>query len=150
MPHFSNCCDDADMFCCQVCATTKCSGCQYGERIDLTDITGFKGTGNVCSTCLTSVATKPATDAKHITARYAGTCKGCKRHFSAGTEILWSKRNGSQHVTCPSKVISSETRRAYFGNDTEPMSLYEYCKVESGGLTGKALDQYVNRYYGHN
>lgn len=31
-----------------------------------------------------------------------------------------------------------------------PISLYEHCRQESGGLTGVALDRYVNRYYGHN
>lgn len=30
-----------------------------------------------------------------------------------------------------------------------PMSLYEHCQRESG-LTGAALQRYINRYYGHN
>lgn len=30
------------------------------------------------------------------------------------------------------------------------MSLREHCEIESGGLTGAALDRYINRYYGHN
>lgn len=34
-------------------------------------------------------------------------------------------------------------------HDNAPLSLYEHCRRESG-LTGAALDRYVNRYYGHN
>lgn len=34
-------------------------------------------------------------------------------------------------------------------NDEEPISLYEHCRRESG-LEGRKLDEYVNRYYGHN
>jgi len=34
-------------------------------------------------------------------------------------------------------------------NNEEPMSLHEYCKIESGGLTGQALKQYISKYYGH-
>ena len=30
-----------------------------------------------------------------------------------------------------------------------PISLYEHCRIESGGLTGQALQNYNNRYYGH-
>lgn len=30
-----------------------------------------------------------------------------------------------------------------------PISLAEHCRQESGGLTGRALDRYINRYYGH-
>ena len=30
-----------------------------------------------------------------------------------------------------------------------PMSLCEYCRIESGGLEGEALRKYINRYYGH-
>lgn len=32
----------------------------------------------------------------------------------------------------------------------ECVSLYEHCRRESGGLTGKKLEDYINRYYGHN
>lgn len=37
--------------------------------------------------------------------------------------------------------------------DTRPedkglMSLHEHCHIESGGLTGRALEDYINRYYG--
>jgi len=52
MPRFSDCCEHCDMFICQVCGRDLCSGCQYGDRPDLTNITGFKGTGNVCKNCL--------------------------------------------------------------------------------------------------
>jgi hypothetical protein len=30
-----------------------------------------------------------------------------------------------------------------------PISLTEYCRQESGGLSGQALTNYINRYYGH-
>lgn len=134
MPRFSDCCENCDMFICQVCAVDKCSGCKFGERIDLTNITGFKGTGNVCSSCLPKVAGKPATDQKPIVARYAGVCTECNERFTAGTDILWSKAKGSRHAECPVKLVS----------------LHEYCREESGGLTGVALERYINRYYGHN
>lgn len=32
---------------------------------------------------------------------------------------------------------------------SQPISLHEHCHRESGGLTGQALDRYVNRHYGH-
>jgi len=68
MPRFSDCCEHCDMFICQVCGRDLCSGCQYGDRPDLANITGFKGTGNVCKDCLRKIEFKglldsmPATD----------------------------------------------------------------------------------------
>ena len=30
-----------------------------------------------------------------------------------------------------------------------PISLHEFCHAESGGLTGTALERYIQRHYGH-
>jgi hypothetical protein len=67
---------------------------------------------------------------------------------------------GSQHAgnVCPPCIRDHEQPRAgpasrRVRRDPEehrrPMGLYDYCHIESGGLTGRALDDYVNRYYGH-
>lgn len=53
----------------------------------------------------------------------------------------WS-RPRAEAPALNSDEIAYETNEA--GN------LYEHCRRESGGLTGKALDEYINRYYGHN
>jgi hypothetical protein len=36
-----------------------------------------------------------------IKAKYAGTCRKCGASFPAGTEIEWSKGEGSRHLKCP-------------------------------------------------
>ena len=48
---------------------------------------------------------------------------------------------GNEHAgnICPSCTMGK----------SKPLSLYEHCKVESGGLTGQALQNYINRHYGH-
>ena len=52
---------------------------------------------------------------------------------------------------CLTKALRDSPRPAV--NEPEqtepPLSLYEHCRRESG-LSGKALDNYVNRHYGHN
>lgn len=50
MPRFSDCCENADMYLCQVCGKDKCSGCQ--DSVWRPDITGHEGAGNVCPSCL--------------------------------------------------------------------------------------------------
>lgn len=51
-------------------------------------------------------------------------------------DLTKSERAGN---VCPSCVAKLD----------QPMSLTEYCRSESGGLTGTELTRYINRYYGH-
>lgn len=95
--------------------------------------------------------TRPVSDDKVMFAKYAGQCKPCGAKFPAGTEIRWSRVKGARHVTCPKTPVAQRRPVPQTTNVSDgPVSLYEYCRMESGGLTGVALDQYVNRYYGHN
>ena len=54
----------------------------------------------------------------------------------------------SEHAgnVCPTCISNKETKESA----RPPISLYEHCRIESGGLTGKQLDNYINRHYGHN
>lgn len=42
-----------------------------------------------------------------IKAKFAGTCRACGGHFEAGTDINWTKGEGSRHVKCPGTVVKS-------------------------------------------
>lgn len=82
-----------------------------------------------------------------------------KRRFAQSTRNSnpWSKRSPSQVSydstgaidNAPEEFFHDGSLSEAMGNDA-PMSLYEYCHEESGGLTGQALVNYINRYYGHN
>lgn len=99
MPHFTD--DGRDTYICQVCACIKADTPTWRP-----DITGHKGAGNVCPSCL----------AKHNAAATVA------RSHQQPAPINYSPR--------------------------EPISLYEHCRIESG-LTGRALDAYINRHYGN-
>lgn len=43
-----------------------------------------------------------------ITAKFSGQCRACGGSFSAGTEIIWAKGEGSRHVACPTAPVASE------------------------------------------
>lgn len=63
-------------------------------------------------------------------------CQGCGRIVDTGKEtVTWVRGKGNH---CPSCAPGER-----------PMSLHEHAKIESGGLTGAALDRYIHRYYGH-
>lgn len=49
MPSF---CCPADMYICQVCGRILCDGCR--PAVWRPDITGLKGAGNVCPSCLSA------------------------------------------------------------------------------------------------
>lgn len=71
-------------------------------------------------------------------------CQLCGRTVSEATwrpDLTRNKSAGNVCAACVAK--SKEPRRA------EPLlSLYEHCRLESG-LSGEALREYINRYYGH-
>lgn len=50
-------------------------------------------------------------------------------------------------ASCSTAAIERDLERERDGRG--PISLQEHCREESGGLTGAALDSYINRYYGH-
>jgi hypothetical protein len=51
-----------------------------------------------------------------ITAKYAGTCKGCGGRISEGERIIWARGRGSRHVDCdtqqPPAPKSDDSKRA--------------------------------------
>jgi len=55
----------------------------------------------------------------------------------------------TQEPRCPDCGGETHFEKAYEVEEVRrPMSLFEYCKQESG-LTGHKLKCYINRYYGH-
>jgi len=72
-----------------------------------------------------------------------------KKHFSKhsrGWEPSALTHERIKHI----EVDEPQVNMDEFMENDEPMSLYEFCKIESGGLEGQALQNYINRYYGHN
>jgi hypothetical protein len=159
MPHFSNCCPNADTWICQVCAKIYCGGCVRSEWRP--DITGHESAGNVCLTCLgkavqpSIVATKKQLDfIRDLVKRKAVT----PELQTQATSTL-SKRDASKLITnllALEDKQESQQRPEGWGTDPQyhpeqdNIGVYEWCRIESGGLEGPALDRYVNRYYGHN
>lgn len=43
---------------------------------------------------------------RRMIAKYNGKCTVCGQQIAAGTEILWSKSNGSKHAECPEIVVA--------------------------------------------
>jgi len=84
---------------------------------------------------------------------YCPKCKGGgsvqkhskKRHFQQS-----NRNSNSAGLSAWSRPKAEPVNDNEFFENDEPMSLYEYCHKESGGLTGQALKDYINRYYGHN
>lgn len=76
-------------------------------------------------------------------------CQTCTKIFNSKVESTWIDKaeGGLKHGNaCPDCVVAHDLQSLEEG----PTSLREYCQEESGGLTGVALDRYINRYYGHN
>lgn len=75
-------------------------------------------------------------------------CQGCGGDFDTGrvNMMTWGQGRGNlcPHCVRPAPMIPP----AEMNKDPRPMSLYEYARLESG-LTGAALDRYINRHYGH-
>lgn len=75
-------------------------------------------------------------------------CQSCLKQIDCGREkSFWRPDitgNESAATVCEQCASGREERPA-----SEPYSLVEHCKKESG-LTGRALRDYINRYYGHN
>src|SRR5258708_2438130 len=76
-----------------------------------------------------------SSEEKAMQAKYPGRCQNCGLSFPAGTSIFWSKTLGARHAYCPKTKPADRPRepREVSLNDG-PMSLYEYCQQESGGL----------------
>lgn len=67
-------------------------------------------------------------------------CQRCTKVFCGSCKpSTWMDRVGN---LCPTCVKGSSQSKG-------PISLYEHCRIESGGLEGVALDRYINRYYGN-
>lgn len=78
-------------------------------------------------------------------------CPSCKQ---GGSVQKHQKKQFSKHSrgwahTLPEPSALTHETVKHIEID-EPMSLYEHCRIESGGLEGQALKNYINRYYGHN
>ncbi len=71
----------------------------------------------------------------------AHVCIGKYTWVDHGSEL--AKKLGCHGNVCD-RCMAEQTKKA-----DHPISLMEYCKIESGGLEGQDLMNYVNRYYGH-
>jgi hypothetical protein len=73
-------------------------------------------------------------------------CQVCGRVQSSRVGFGWRPditNNTSAGNVCPTCLKRYTERQA-----ATPISLAEHCRRESGGLTGTALNRYINRYYG--
>jgi len=89
-------------------------------------------------------------------------CQKCTRVFdSVKYPPVWSFGDGVPRGNiCPNcrrgtcmELITDDGKHAVserraFARDKRPISLHEHCRRESG-LTGMALERYVQRHYGH-
>jgi hypothetical protein len=89
-------------------------------------------------------------------------CQYCANIYSDTVKSIWIKGRGNQCPTCAKTAkVQVATMPSYYEGGGRyrknehtkvkgAMSLYEYCAKESGlSLGSRALDQYINRYYGH-
>jgi len=74
-------------------------------------------------------------------------------HFDANGNEEWVCQKGGHICTGDSTWVKGLGNVCPTCMGKEPgnglLSLEEHCRIESGGLTGPALDRYINRYYGH-
>jgi len=71
-------------------------------------------------------------------------CQGCGSLIDTGkTETNW--RPDITGSKCAGLVCQPCVDK----HDALPITLYEHCRRESGGLEGQALQNYINRHYGH-
>ena len=79
-------------------------------------------------------------------------CQQCGRDIDTGKEDpTWVKGTGNVCKRCLHRP-PSEMPDFTPAPKPEPahLNLRDHCRIESGGLTGAALDRYISRYYGHN
>jgi hypothetical protein len=89
-------------------------------------------------------------------------CQYCAGVFPARVQSIWIKGKGNQcpkcaktgsadYATMPSEYTGGgRYRKNEHTKSKSGVSLSEYCAKESGlSLGSRALDQYINRYYGH-
>ena len=69
-------------------------------------------------------------------------CPTCKQGGSVSKKRKFNKKASYQRPTFV-------TKESFTPEVDEPMGLVEHCRIESGGLEGQALKNYINRYYGH-
>jgi hypothetical protein len=60
----------------------------------------------------------------------------------------WVEGKGNVCDGCLAK-LNVQDFQASGKRPTPALLLAEHCRQESGGLTGMALDRYINRYYGN-
>ena len=124
--------------------------CQKGGHICTGPSTWVKGLGNVCPKCLSGD--------KGLVAANAAAKKGHESELSDETRAKLSALPNEEKAESNRKAEmkmhdalrkSFEEARAAKGRKGALVSLTEHCRQESGGLTGPALDRYINRHYGH-
>lgn len=167
MPHFSDCCPGRDEYICQVCATVKCSGCKNGEWLNLKPFTGINREGNVCQDCIKDQKSTESLSSKNVNPGLR-LCRPFQNR-KAGAHY-WDVNTGQDagpptnlefnpEGICPRHRLQTRQSQPYRARhlhlrgtpqkEEGLMNLVEYCRIESGGLTGQALQDYINRYYGH-
>jgi DNA-directed RNA polymerase subunit RPC12/RpoP len=78
-------------------------------------------------------------------------CQKCARIYdSVHHPSTWVKGKGNVCPTCINPAPRPyDGPMGIFEDMDKPISLHEHCRRESG-LTGVALERYINRHYGHN
>ena len=107
----------------------------------------FDAHGNdtwICQKCATIKSIEPPQRRPDI--HRGNVCGKCVAKHDAGESIPRPTRTTIDYDQPEYELAAAEYRRA----GSPPISLHEHCREESGGLTGRRLDEYVNRYYGLN
>jgi DNA-directed RNA polymerase subunit RPC12/RpoP len=164
MPTFSS--KGNDEYICQRCARIFDSVDCPCERLPIPG-RADGGDGNVCPDCQRRFyAAKPAPvsaeDSRWIWAAFTSSGELMADGLPSRADAVdaaqqWQNARGLSESfivrkrprTSPGPMASAEYRGGRFRQESGPISVYEHCREESGGLTGRALDNYVNRYYGH-
>ncbi len=117
----------------------------------------FKNNYYISTTCECG-ATRKVKDHGNWVGYYCPTCKQGgsvqkkeRKHFSKhsrGWAHTLPQSNRNSNPSGLSEWSRPSSLSEAMGDDA-PISLYEHCRQESGGLEGQDLD-YVNRHYGHN
>lgn len=75
-------------------------------------------------------------------AKYDGSCRTCGQRFAAGTQITWSKANGSKHVECPKAApMVVDTALAQMCDDDREMALSEMANDRQQTRRENAVDE---------
>jgi len=100
----------------------------------------FDAHGNGTWICQKCATIRPDTTKAHCRPdiNHGNICGSCVKLFDAGKDI-----------PKPTTQTIAYDVPEYEQAVSPPISLHDHCCEESGGLTGTALDRYINHYYGH-